>query len=45
MKNKAIIIGAGKDIIILEQVEMIREIIGYEGKFTFNEYKLDGTHS
>ena len=35
-------IGAGKDLRILDLAEMIREIVGYDGKITCDSSKPDG---
>ncbi|MEO1958626.1 MAG: GDP-L-fucose synthase [Nautiliaceae bacterium] len=43
IRNTHINIGSGKDISIRELAEMIREIIGFKGKFYFNTIKPDGT--
>ena len=36
-------IGAGKDITISELVELIKEVVGFEGKIKYNTSKPDGT--
>jgi GDP-L-fucose synthase len=43
IRNTHINIGTGVDISIAELAELIKSIIGYEGKFTFNTSKPDGT--
>jgi GDP-L-fucose synthase len=35
-------IGTGKDVTIREMAETMKQVIGYEGKLTFNTTKLDG---
>ena len=37
-------IGVGKDLTILELVEMIKDIVGYRGNLAMDESKPDGTH-
>ena len=36
-------VGVGEDITIKELAEMVKEIVGYTGKLTFNTTKPDGT--
>jgi GDP-L-fucose synthase len=47
MKNynekKFVNVGTGKDISIAELAELIKKIVGYEGKITFDTTKPDGT--
>ncbi|MBD3795939.1 MAG: GDP-L-fucose synthase, partial [Epsilonproteobacteria bacterium] len=43
IRNTHINIGTGKDISIKELAELIKEIIGFKGEFTFNTDKPDGT--
>jgi len=43
IRNKHIDIGTGVDISIAELANVIKNIIGYQGKFTFNTSKPDGT--
>ncbi len=43
VRNTHINIGTGVDISIKELAELIKSVIGYEGKFTFNTDKPDGT--
>jgi GDP-L-fucose synthase len=43
IRNTHINIGTGVDISIAELAELIKSIIGYEGKFSFNTAKPDGT--
>lgn len=41
--SKPINIGTGKDISIMEFAEIIAEIVGYDGKITYDDSKPDGT--
>ncbi len=41
--NTSVNIGTGKDISIKELAELIREIVGYNGKIVWNKDKPDGT--
>ena len=43
IRNTHINIGTGIDISILELAEIIKKIVGFEGEFTFNTSKPDGT--
>lgn len=43
IKNTHINIGSGKDISIKELANLIKSIIGFEGRFYFNTSKPDGT--
>jgi GDP-L-fucose synthase len=36
-------VGTGKDISIREMAEIMREVVGFEGEFTFNSNKPDGS--
>ncbi len=42
-ENEVINIGTGEEISILELAEMIKEIVGYEGKIVLDKSKPDGT--
>lgn len=42
-KKEIINIGSGKDYTITELAEMIKEIVGYEGKIVYDHTKPDGT--
>ncbi len=35
-------VGTGKDVTIREMAEIMKEVVGYEGKLTFDTTKLDG---
>ena len=41
--SEIINVGVGEDITIKELAEMVKEIVGYTGKLTFNTTKPDGT--
>ena len=41
--SKPINIGTGKDISIMEFAEIIAEVVGYDGKITYDDSKPDGT--
>lgn len=43
IRNTHINIGTGLDISIKELAELIKKIVGYEGKLAFNDTKPDGT--
>ena len=43
VRNTHINIGTGKDISIKELAELIKKIIGFNGKLVFNTQKPDGT--
>ncbi|MDX9696096.1 MAG: GDP-L-fucose synthase [Bacteroidales bacterium] len=43
IKNTHINIGTGKDLIIKELAEMVKEIVGFEGKIEWDNNKPDGT--
>ncbi len=43
IRNTHINIGTGKDISIKELAELIKDIVGFKGKLTFNTDKPDGT--
>jgi len=36
-------VGTGKDVTIREMAETMRQVVGYEGKLTFDTTKPDGT--
>jgi GDP-L-fucose synthase len=42
-ENKPINIGTGKDITIKELAELIKDVVGYQGKLKFDTSKPDGT--
>ncbi len=43
IRNTYINIGTGKNVSIKELAELIKTIVGYNGKLVFNTDKLDGT--